>query len=455
MYSSARILCNAGNALQAYRLLDDLSIGSLRGERSPGKYGPVRMGAEFEWVAPQRAASRRAGPSSPPQHGDRWSGSFRPYLVAMDQRNVVSKKNAAHLKLHVEEPAADHAAGRSADDLSRLCAAVRDLSGWSLEFAQERLPAADSPTGGTTRECRLGFRLQRCRTEDAAEPVERHKVQRLAEALAEMVSELHQTRDAIWRREADLAAGVPVAPHDNEQQHLAVRLEAALKGGAQAVGCQAAALYLLDDATTELKLRACWGLPKQRLLALPRPLRGAVADLEALVGHAVVLEDTSLLPQWRVPEPYDSAVCVPVSSPTEPLGTLWMFCDHPRDFSAEQTNLVEIIAGRVASELQREMLLRECLQSKHIERHLGRAIQWQNDRLPSIPPLLEDWAVSGWTRPADALRTGFFDWFVPPDDRLAVAAGNAEGSLMEAALTAASLHGAIRPMRATRTLRWK
>ena len=259
-----------------------------------------------------------------------------------------------------------------------------------------------------------------------------------------MVSELNQARDAIWRREADLAAGVPVAPHDHEQQHLAVRLEAALEGGAQAVGCQAAALYLLDDATTELKLRACWGLPKQRLLALPRPLRGAVADLEALVGHAVVLEDTSLLPQWRVPEPYDSAVCVPVSSPTEPLGTLWMFCDHPRDFSAEQTNLVEIIAGRVASELQREMLLRECLQSKHIERHLGRAIQWQNDRLPSIPPLLEDWAVSGWTRPADALRTGFFDWFVPPDGRLAVAAGNAEGSLMEAALTAASLHGAIR-----------
>ena len=58
----------------------------------------------------------------------------------MDQWNVVSKKNTAHLKLHVEEPAADHAAGRSADDFSRLCAAVRDLSGWSLEFVQERSP---------------------------------------------------------------------------------------------------------------------------------------------------------------------------------------------------------------------------------------------------------------------------------------------------------------------------
>lgn len=362
----------------------------------------------------------------------------------MNRANVVSKKNAAQLRLHVEEPVPDDPATWSSDELAGLCAAVRELTGWSLEFTPERSPLAESPGGNRNRGGRNAFRLQRCPQEGAAAPVERHKVQRLAETLAEVVRELDLARDAVWRCEADLAAGVPVTPHGNEQQHLAARLEAALKGGAQAVGCQAAALYLLDDATTELKLRACWGLPKQRLLALPRPLRGAMADLEALVGHAVVLEDTSLLPQWRVPEPYDSAVCVPVSSPTEPLGTLWMFCDHPRDFSPQQTNLVEIIAGRVASELQREMLLRECLRSKYMDRHLMRAIQWQNDRLPSIAPLLDGWSVSGWTPPTDTLRTSFFDWFVPPDGRLGLAAGHAEGSSLEAALTAAALHGALR-----------
>ena len=48
------------------------------------------------------------------------------------------------------------------------------------------------------------------------------------------------------RLERLLAAGVPVREHDDEEQHLALRLDAILKGGAEAVGCQAAALYLLD-----------------------------------------------------------------------------------------------------------------------------------------------------------------------------------------------------------------
>jgi len=217
-----------------------------------------------------------------------------------------------------------------------------------------------------------------------------------------------------------------------------------LKGGAQAVGCQAAAVYLLDDATTELKLRASWGLPRQQLFTPPRPLRGAVADLEALVGHAVVLEDTKVVPQWKTPEPFASAVCVPISTPSEPLGTLWVFCDQPRDFSPEQTNLVEIIAGRIAAELQREVLLRECVQTKRIDRQLLRAATWQNDRLPCVSPLLDGWELAGWTDSDQVLHHGFYDWFVPPDGRLAAVVGSADGSMLEAAMTSAAVQGAIR-----------
>ena len=44
-------------------------------------------------------------------------------------------------------------------------------------------------------------------------------------------------------------------------EHLAHRLAAILKGGADAVGCQSAGLYLLDETTTTLKLRAAHNLP--------------------------------------------------------------------------------------------------------------------------------------------------------------------------------------------------
>src|SRR5262249_28476281 len=149
-----------------------------------------------------------------------------------------------------------------------------------------------------------------------------------------------------------------------------------------------------------LKLRACFGLPQDRLLAPARPLRGAAADLEALVGHAVVLEDTSLLPHWRCPEDFPSAVCVPVSSPSLPLGTLWAFSDEPRDFTPEQTNLLEIIAGRLAADLEREMLLAVGAQAKNYDKQLDVAARWQADRLPSIAPLVDDYEFAGWTRQA-------------------------------------------------------
>lgn len=353
--------------------------------------------------------------------------------------HVVSKKIPEYLRLHMEEPAESKTACAPASEFTDLCAAFQDATGWALQL---EFPSHEAEEPATEPAGMCSFRLSS--EKQAEDKLPRPKAQRLAAALAQVLGELDLTRDAVWRREADLAAGVPVTSQNSEEAHLAKRLECVLKGGAQAVGCQAAGIYLLDDATTELKLRATWGLPRHRLLAPARPLRGAVADLEALVGHAVVLEDASLLPAWKVPEGYASAVCVPISSPSEPLGTLWMYCTRARNFTAEQTNLIEIIAGRVASELQREMLLRECTQTKQSDRQLSQAVRWQNDRLPSVTPLLDDWDVAGWVGETESLRGGFYDWFVPPGGELSVALARAQGTEFESALTAAALHGALR-----------
>lgn len=141
--------------------------------------------------------------------------------------------------------------------------------------------------------------------------------------------------------------------HAKPQRHLVERLEAVLRAAAEAIGCRAAAVYLLDDATTELNSATAWGLPEDRLLEPARPLR-AQADLEALAGHAVALEDATLFPHWNLPEPsYPAAVCVPIATPTELLGTLWVFADAKRAFSDHEVNLVEISSGRVASDLER------------------------------------------------------------------------------------------------------
>lgn len=266
----------------------------------------------------------------------------------------------------------------------------------------------------------------------------------LVEVINEMIQELNQHRSVLRDREAELAAAIPVVPHAEESSNLASRLEAILSGAVHAVTGHAAALYVLDDSTSQLKLRSSWQLPESRYLEPPRQLRGAIADLEALMGHAVVLEDTQLLPHWNAPEDFPSAVCIPVSSSTTPLGTLWIFSDTKRDFSTQETELLEIVAGRIVAELERESILAQGMDAKQADRQLALASSWQVDRLPTIQPLIDDLNISGWTSQSERVGGDFHDWNMLCDGRLALTVGDAQGATIEAGLTAASLNSSIR-----------
>lgn len=359
------------------------------------------------------------------------------------------------LKLHIEDlpAAAPPPAGDASFQL--LSEAFARATGWQLQYhpscADDCGERWSAPVAGATPEAE--GRLSLVATPPASDAqrtklpnqIELEAARPLALAIANLLGESNRIRHALWQREAELAAGVPVAVRPDEQQHLAERLQCVLQGGAEALHCEAAALYLLDEATSSLKLRALWGLPQSKLLEPARPLRGAVADLEALVGHAVVLEDTSLLPHWRCPEEdFAAAVCVPVSTSSTPLGTLWLFSRSSREFSDSQTNLAEIIAGRVAADLEREMLLTVGAAAKQNDRQLEVAARWQQDRLPSVVPLLTEFEVSGWTQQARTVGGDFHDWTVLPDGRLALAVGDAQGAPLQASLNSAAVQAALR-----------
>jgi phosphoserine phosphatase RsbU/P len=162
------------------------------------------------------------------------------------------------------------------------------------------------------------------------------------------------------------------------------------------------------------------------------------------VGHAVVMEDTSLLPHWQVPENFPSAVCVPVSSPSTPLGTLWLFAEEQRDFTSHETNLIEIVAGRIASDLERELLLSEGVQAKRVQLEWNGAVAWQQQRLPKLPLVVEGWQAAGWTSQAHGIGGDFYDWSMLDDGRLAIAIGDAHGATLQAGLTAAVTQAAFR-----------
>ncbi len=169
-----------------------------------------------------------------------------------------------------------------------------------------------------------------------------------------------------------------------------------------------------------------------------------MADLEAMLGHVVALEDTGMFQQWNPPEDFPSAACVPVATPTTILGTLWVFCEGRRDFNERETNMLEVVAGRLASDLEREMLVQEGFNSAQLRKQLAAAERMQQNQFPSVAPLVEGWQVAGYTSQGPRLGGHFYDWFALPDATLAVTLGDATGQGIDASMSASAVRSALR-----------
>ena len=190
-------------------------------------------------------------------------------------------------------------------------------------------------------------------------PLSEVEQEELLSSLALLLGDAYRWQQLFRKYEEELASVVPVPSFKPNDRCFSESLYNILKGGAKVLGCDAASLYILEETSKTLKLRSCWGLPEERLLDPPRKLHDSLADIEAILGQAMILNDDFLLESWKSPELFRTAICVPVASPVSILGTLWFFSDEHRDIDVKDLELMEIIAGRIAAELERAAVLRE------------------------------------------------------------------------------------------------
>jgi phosphoserine phosphatase RsbU/P len=269
-------------------------------------------------------------------------------------------------------------------------------------------------------------------------------VQQLVDHIAALAQEVDRAWGTIRRQEAELATQVGVTLRPDEQQTLLSRLEQILQSGAVGAEFDAAALYLLDEGTSELKLRASWGLPASRLADPGRPLRGALADLEALLGNAVLLDDVEANPMWASPEAFPTALVVPIGSPSMPHGTLWLWSRQPRKLGAQQIEVANLAASRLMAELERQVLCGQLQQSRHWEGAVELASVAQADLLPGPQPLHQRIELGGWTFQADRVGGAFHDWDVTAGERVVAALGQAAASGVVGSLAATSCQQLVR-----------
>ncbi|QDV70741.1 Stage II sporulation protein E (SpoIIE) [Rosistilla carotiformis] len=277
---------------------------------------------------------------------------------------------------------------------------------------------------------------------DAQPAVSKSAAETLALAASRIADRLREFEGLLRHDEATRAVEDAFAGNMPTAGHIADRLESVLQEATVATGCDAAGLYLLDADTSQLKLRSCFGLPKSRLMQPPRPLRGSLGDLEALVSPVVTIEDIPRMPHWESPEERGAAIVVAIRGGDLPLGTLWLWDDQPRDITSAQQASATLAAGRIAAELEREVIHTKSIEQTEIRDELRSASAWQSRQLPPAIPLDQDWDVSGWCEAADTVGGDWFAWDVLPDGKLAIAIASVGTSGIESALTAATARSA-------------
>ncbi|HEY1067656.1 MAG TPA: hypothetical protein VGE52_16145 [Pirellulales bacterium] len=241
--------------------------------------------------------------------------------------------------------------------LAELCAAIEAATGWRVDVR----PTRGRPGVSEPRAPRFHLVLDGPAANDARTP--RSEAQRLVEAVNGITAGASRDEtDGVLSNAAsangsgggaireDLRAarqGKPVrVPRATLQ---AASFADLLRAGATSLNVEAAGFYVLEDRAKTLRLAAQVGLPPSPAGPQARPLSEAAGDLEALVGHAVVLENDLQWNAWNPPEMFRSAVCVPAATPRAVHGTAWFFHDEPRTFHDRDLLAAEQTAARLAA----------------------------------------------------------------------------------------------------------
>ena len=264
------------------------------------------------------------------------------------------------------------------------------------------------------------------------------RAQGLLRAIEGMVARLERTERALSDREAELATQVLMANCWSGVGELSARLEGVLESTARSIGAVASAMYLLDEGTRNLKMRACFGLPKSRLVQPARDLRSSMADLESLLGNAVLLNDLNAAQEWYSPEAYRSAIVVPIGTETMPHGTVWFWSDHARSYQPHEIEVANLAAGRLMSEIEHAFLGGQVVEGRNLIKRVVEGSESFSSMLPDRQVLHEDYDLGGWSQQQGAMGGAFHHWSLTTEGKLLVAAGAAQSSHVGGGVVAAS-----------------
>ncbi len=198
---------------------------------------------------------------------------------------------------------------------------------------------------------------------------------------------------------------------------------------------------MTEESGSELVIRAVRG-DKFRISNTVRDM--VMKQGRSLLVHDVRSSEDLALRTSIVAQEVKSILAVPLQTDDRVIGLLYL--DSPnfvRDFTAEDLNLITVMANIAAIRIEHARLIRAEEARKLFDRDLERAAEIQRRWLPARAPEIPGFDLAGYNKPCRTVGGDYYDFLTCADKRLAVVIADVSGKGFAAALLMSSLQARV------------
>lgn len=213
-------------------------------------------------------------------------------------------------------------------------------------------------------------------------------------------------------------------------------------------GFPAAALFIHEPGTDELRLRA---QQAPEWLNIPQPTRLlslSPVDAACLKGELQVLQRSMLSDDEAslLPDQIAVGVCRAITAAGRPLGTLWLYDRRERRLTIREQHIIASVTSRLGELIERTRLLDESERSQRLRIELQVAARSQPAAQVQYEGTDAWYELAGHSESSDEVGGDLLEVIPLPEDRVFVAVGDAAGHSIPAAMLMASVRGALRSL---------
>jgi len=283
--------------------------------------------------------------------------------------------------------------------VAAICVAILTLSRLSPD------PTQPSPLGPVVTRLSYLFLLAAysyyLAYETVLEKGKREKMARLAQENARLFREVEQARrnlgdkvrertGELLERNRQLSALNAIADTVSRSLDLDTLFQEAIAKVLEVAGLDAGWLFIVDERTQELRIRAWQGISEKAVrnfdhLRIGEGFAGRVAQSGDLILVEDVSSDPRLTRKMAREEGLHSGAVVPLSSKGRVVGAMCVFTHTERAFSSEDVNLLSAIGNQIGVAIENAKLYRELmLQTQKLEHEVEdrtRELRRKNEEL--------------------------------------------------------------------------